>query len=182
MKQRLAFALMLAFGILIVSSVPAFAAEPVVVIDTDKPELGPAASTSYLAWFVWVPGPDAHANVWAQAIGDDAPFRVNLPGSSAFTGGIDGSTLVYQLSEPMDAKPDLAMLDLETRTKLDVPDGVDTPRAEYAPTISGAHLLFGRGSATAALSCCSTQRRVSHRSCTRRQIPTSGTSTSSRPR
>ena len=37
---------------MVVSAVPAFAAEPVVVVATDATELKPAASTTYLAWFV----------------------------------------------------------------------------------------------------------------------------------
>jgi hypothetical protein len=85
------------------------------------------------------------AAVWVQPIGSDEAFRVNPPGTFAFTGGVDGSTMVYQLSDPREAKPDLAMMDLDTRTALDVPEGVNTRRVEYAPTISGDHILFGRG-------------------------------------
>jgi hypothetical protein len=125
-----------------VSAASALAVEPVVVVATDKPELGPAASTTYLAWFVF--SPKFHANVRAQAIGSDTSFRVNPRGTSAFTGGIEGSTLIYQLSTS-GKKPDLAMVDLSTRTDLDVPDGVNTNAAEFAPSISGSHLLFGRG-------------------------------------
>ena len=142
MKVRLLLALVCALGAVMVEATPALAVEPVVVVATDKPELGPAASTTYLAWFVF--GANFHANVRAQAIGSDTSFRVNPKGTEAFTGGIEGSTFIYQLSA-LDEKPDLAMVDLSTRTDLDVPDGVNTNAAEFAPSISGAHLLFGRG-------------------------------------
>jgi hypothetical protein len=78
-----------------------------------------------------------------MAIGDDSSFRVNPKGTGAVTGGIDGSTLIYEWFSP-DRKSDLAMVDLSTRTELDVPDGVNTNTGEFSPSISGSHLLFGR--------------------------------------
>jgi hypothetical protein len=128
------------------SATPAHAVEPVVVVATDAVEVGPMASTTYLSWTVVdferrVP----RAAVWVEAIGSDEPFRVNPPGTFAFTGGIDGSTMVYQISDPTPVKPDIAMMDLDTRTAIEVPDGINTRRAEYAPTISGNHILFARG-------------------------------------
>ena len=142
MKARLLLALACALVTFVASAAPALAVEPVVVVDTDKPEIGPAASTTYLAWFVVTP--NFHPNVRAQAIGDDTSFRVNAKGTSAVTGGIDGSTMIYQWFTS-DHKPDLAMIDLSTRTALDVPEGVNTNAAEFGPSISGSHLLFGRG-------------------------------------
>lgn len=142
MKARLLLALACAFGTLVVSATSALAVEPVVVVNTDKPEIGPTASMTYLAWFVYTP--NFHPNVRAQAIGDDTSFRVNPVGTGAYTGGIDGSTLIYQWFSS-DHKPDLAMVDLATQAELDVPGGVNTNASEYAPSISGSHLLFGRG-------------------------------------
>lgn len=142
MKARLILVLALASGTITASAIPAFAVEPVVVVATDKTEVGPAASTTYLAWIVF--GRHGHPNVWAEAIGSDAPFRVNPKGATAFTGGIEGSTLVYELST-QDQKADVVMVDLSTQTELDVPDGVNTDAREFSPSISGTHLLFGRG-------------------------------------
>ena len=142
MKVRLPLALACALGTTLVSATPALAVDPVVVVATDRPDIGPAASTTYLAWTVV----SRHfQNVRAQAIGSDTSFRVNPKGTNAVTGGIDGSTLVYQLFSPDYKKSDLALIDLSTRTNLDVPDGVNTDAYEYSPSISGTHLLFGRG-------------------------------------
>lgn len=125
---------------LLVGSGAAFAVDPVVVVATDKPELGPAASEDYLAWFV----PTRHgSNVWARALDGGEAFRVNPPGTVAFTGGIEGSILVYQVAGP-DENPDLAMVDLATGAELDVPEGINTRRGEGSPSISGDHILFGR--------------------------------------
>jgi len=142
MKVRLPLGLACALGTTLVSATPALAVDPVVVVATDRPESGPAASTTYLAWTV-ISGD--FQNVRAQAIGSDTSFRVNPKGRNAVTGGIDGSTLVYELFLPDYESSDLALIDLSTRTNLDVPDGVNTDAWEYSPSISGTHLLFGRG-------------------------------------
>jgi hypothetical protein len=55
MKARLQVSVACALGIFLVTASPAFAVEPVVVVDTDKPELGPTASTEFLAWVVLTP-------------------------------------------------------------------------------------------------------------------------------
>jgi hypothetical protein len=142
MKARLLLALGCTLGVLVATAAPAVAVEPVVVVDTDKPEVGPAASTTYLAWIVFS-GKNLNPSIRAEAIGSDASFRVNPKGTGAFTGGIDGSTLIYeQFTETQ--KSDLMMVDLSTQTQLEVPDGVNTDAVEFSPSISGSHLLFGR--------------------------------------
>jgi hypothetical protein len=142
MKVRLLMALACALGTIMVSATLALAVEPVVLVDTDRPELGPVASTTFLAWFVF--SPNFHSSVRAQATGSDTSFRVNPKGTNAFTGGIDGSTLIYEIQVPGE-KDDIAMVDLATQTDLDVPDGINTNGHEYSPGISGSHILFGRG-------------------------------------
>src|SRR5512132_1266279 len=114
MKARVLLALACALGTFVDSAAPAVAAEPVIVVDTDKPEIGPAASTTYLAWIVITA--NGHPNVRAMAIGDDTSFRVNPKGTGAFTGGIDGSTLIYERFTP-DRQSDRAVVDLSTRTE-----------------------------------------------------------------
>src|SRR5919198_737218 len=130
-----------AFGMLAATAGPAFAVEPVAVVATaDKVEIAPAASTAYLAWMRL--SPRYHTSVWAEATGSNTPFRVNPKGTQAGTGGIDGSTLIYSLLSNGDS--DLAMMDLSTRTAMDVPDGLNTNFREYDPSISGSQILFAR--------------------------------------
>ena len=144
MNARLQLALACALGLLLATAAPAFAVEPVVIVDTDKPELGPAASTEFLAWVELTPrGKGFHPNVRAEAIGSAASFRVNPQGTSAFTGGIDGSTFIYERFSKTE-KSDLSMIDLSTKTELEVPAGINTSAVEFSPSISGSHLLFGR--------------------------------------
>lgn len=142
MRARQLAAIACVVGTVLATATPAFAVEPVVVVDTDKPEIGPAASTTYLAWIV-ITGRNFHPNVRAQAVGEDTSFRVNPQGTGAFTGGIDGSTLIYERFAEGE-NSDLAMVDLSTQTELDVPDGVNTDAVEFSPSISGSLLLFGR--------------------------------------
>ena len=142
MKARLPLGLCLAFVMLVAMAGPAVAVEPVVVVDTDKPEVGPAASTTYLAWIVFS-GKNLNPNIRAEAIGSDTSFRVNPQGTFGFTGGIDGSTLIYE-QFTANQNSDLVMVDLSTQTELAVPDGINTDAVEFSPSISGSHLLFGR--------------------------------------
>jgi hypothetical protein len=140
MKARPLLVSVLTLVSLLIGSGAAFALEPIVVVATDKSELGPAASEDFLAWFV----PTRHgSNVWAQALDGGEAFRVNPPGTVAFTGGIEGSILVYQVAGRGE-NPDLAMVDLATGVELDVPEGINTRRGEGSPSISGDHILFGR--------------------------------------
>jgi outer membrane protein assembly factor BamB len=142
MKARLVLALACALGTFVATAAPAFAVEPIVVVDTDKPEVGPAASTTYLAWIVFS-GKKLNPNIRAEAIGSDTSFRVNPQGTFGFTGGIDGSTLIYEQFTATQ-NSDLVMVDLSTQTELAVPDGINTDAVEFSPSISGSHLLFGR--------------------------------------
>ena len=134
MKARTVLALVFMLGSIAASAVPTFAVEPVVVVATEKTELRPGASTGYVAWFVF-DRHFSHVNVWAEAIGSDAPFRVNPKGTTAFTGGIEGTTLVYELR----------LL------------GVDTiGHVRSRPTSRGRTWCSVARSHTAARSCCST--------------------------
>jgi hypothetical protein len=142
MKVRLLLALVCSFGTIIVSATPALAVEPVVVVNTERPEIGPAASTTFLAWVVY--SPRFNPFVRAQAIGRDTSFRVNPRGTGAYTGGIDGSTLLYQQFVLGEHGSDLVMVDLSTRTELTLPEGVNTNASEFSPNLSGSRLLFGR--------------------------------------
>jgi hypothetical protein len=138
MRVRLLLALACALGTFVATATPAFAVEPVVVVDTNRHEVGPAASTTFLAWTVY-PRRPAKVNIRAREIGSDTSFRVNPPGTFAESSGIDGSTLIYDT-----IFGDLAMLDLATQTELEVPDEVNTNAAEFSPRISGSRLLFVR--------------------------------------
>jgi hypothetical protein len=140
-KARPLLALSCALGTLVVTASPAVAVEPVVVVNTESEERAPAASTTFLAWQVL--SPRFNSNVRAQAIGDDTSFRVNPKGTQAFTGGIDGSMLLYGQAVPGEDS-DLVLVDLATQTELELPDGVNSNAEEFSPSISGSHLLFGR--------------------------------------
>ncbi|HJS27106.1 MAG TPA: hypothetical protein VJ913_08285 [Actinomycetota bacterium] len=63
----------------------------------------------------------------------------------AATGGISGSTLVYQryrIAPSVDS--DLRFFDLESRTHTAAPTGLNTFHWEYGPSLSGDRLLYGR--------------------------------------
>jgi hypothetical protein len=58
-------------------------------------------------------------------------------------GGLDGTTLVYQLIRGK--RSNLAFYDVATRRALHTPAALTTKAWEWSPTISGHEILFGRG-------------------------------------
>ncbi|MEX2407035.1 MAG: hypothetical protein WD834_06820 [Actinomycetota bacterium] len=130
---------LLAATMLTVSASSAAAAED--VIATAARETDPAASTTHIAWTVVT---RRGQNVYAKPL-DGSRFRVNAQGMNGATGGIDGTTLVYQeyIHEP-DPVSDLHFLDLESGVISDPPAAVNTGDWEHSPGLSGDKLLFGR--------------------------------------
>jgi hypothetical protein len=115
---------------------------------TTAHEQAPAASVN---WFAWTQRPFAHpgrVKVYAQAMPYTVtqPFRVNPAGTTAWTGGIDGNTLVYQLVN--NNRSNIRLFDLGLKT--DAPaTPVNTRQWEWHPTISTDSaneqwILFGR--------------------------------------
>jgi hypothetical protein len=118
-------------------------AAPIAVKATAWSEVSPAAAGE---WFAWSRGQERSPSpydVWAQRIGARA-FRVNPLDTQAYTGGIDGDRLVYQLIPVLD-RSDLRLYDLVRRRHLPLPRGVNSRRWECCGTLSGDWLLFSRG-------------------------------------
>lgn len=140
MKVRAALVAVCALVAVAVSTTPAGAVTPVVVVATPKIETTPEASTAFLAWTQSPVNSYSTSSVKAESIGG-TPFSVTSKGTFAFTGGIDGSTLIYT---EYSQSGDIALFDLATKTALPVPAGVNTKANEEALGISGSHLLFAR--------------------------------------
>ena len=143
MKARLLLGLACTLGMLVATAAPAVAVEPVVVVDTDKPEIGPAASTTYLACC-----PALGQEPQSEHPRRSDRLRCVVPGESERDRCFHGrhrwlhARTDEQFTETQ--KSDLMMVDLSTQTQLEVPDGVNTDAVEFSPSISGSHLLFGR--------------------------------------
>ena len=67
---------------------------------------------------------------------------INAPGTEGFSGGIDGTTIVY--SERDGTNQHLKLFDLATGQRSDIP-ALDTAAPDSHPTISGPWILFTRG-------------------------------------
>src|SRR5947209_4695313 len=98
-----------------------------------------SAGVANIAYAQSRPGHPGQFDVYVKPAGQPR-YKVNARGE-AFAGGIDGNTLIYQSIR--NGQSDLRLFDLATHTR-SVPAGVNTRRAEYAPTISGSWILFGR--------------------------------------
>jgi len=115
---------------------------PVPVKAGPRNEVAPAAGGDYFAWAKSRRGRPNVYDVWAQR-GTETPFKVNSRGTTGWTGGFGGSRLVYQQVRG-GRQSDIRFFDVQTRRRSQ-PSGVNTKRWEWAPTISGDWLLFGRG-------------------------------------
>jgi hypothetical protein len=123
----------------------AAATAPAPVKAGPRNEVGPAATDD---WFVWSKSREPRTSpfdLYAEQTGH-AAFKVNPRNTQAYAGGIDGTTLVYQLIRGNLAdRSDLRLYDLTARHLLPMPSGVNTSRWECCASLSGGWLLFSRG-------------------------------------
>jgi hypothetical protein len=111
------------------------------VLTTPRDEIQPAASD---AWLAWAQNSAAHPHLFSAYARHNggSRFRVNHAGTQGFAGGIDGNTLAYQQINR--GQSNIKLFSLPTQVRRNPPTGVNTPRWEWSPTISGSWMLFGR--------------------------------------
>jgi hypothetical protein len=134
---------------LVAVAVAGGATAPIAVKATARDEFGPAASGEWFAWSRGRAKEPSPLDLYVQRAGGRA-FRVNKRSVQAYAGGIDGTTLVYQVIRgALATGSDLRLYDLARRRHKPVPAGIDTESWECCGTISGDWLLFSRGRAYA---------------------------------
>jgi hypothetical protein len=107
-------------------------------------EVAPSASDGYLVWTADSEKRRRRYNSYALADGGDS-VRINPPGTQGPSASIHGDTIVYQEDTRNDE--DLWFFDLVTETRSAPPRGVNTPKFEFEPSLSGNWLLFTRTNA-----------------------------------
>jgi hypothetical protein len=125
-----------------VSGAASLSTSPVPVKASARNELTPAAGTGFFTWAKSRRGHPHSYDVWAEQQGQPA-FKVNALRTSAFGGGVDGTTLVYQ--QLKNSNSDIRLFDLAARRRTSAPAGVNTANWEWGPSVSGEWLLFFRG-------------------------------------
>jgi hypothetical protein len=144
-KRNFAVVAIAAVSVALSTSFAIAASAPVAVKTSSRNEIAPAAAGDWFAWSRSRGKRESPFDVFAQQTGS-LPFKVNPKGTQAFTGGIDGTTLVYQLIRGRHgARSDLRLYDLATRRELPMPASVNSPRWECCATISGGWILYNRG-------------------------------------
>ncbi|HXJ66675.1 MAG TPA: hypothetical protein VNN79_23190 [Actinomycetota bacterium] len=128
---------------LLVGAVPASASQPAAVIHSQLQERGPAGGGGYLFWLQNSVADPNHSVLFAKKSGRPK-FRVNAPNTQGWSGGIDGSTLVYQQTNMASTKSDLFLFNLATKMRTKLPPAVNTPAWEFWPSMSGDFITFGR--------------------------------------
>jgi hypothetical protein len=119
------------------------AAAPVPVKTSSRNEISPAGGGGFFTWAKSRRGHPHLYDTWAQQEGQSTAVKVNAPGTVGFGGGIDGTRFVYQQVRGFNS--DLRLFDLTTGRRSNMPPGINTARWEWAPTLSGDWLQFGRG-------------------------------------
>jgi hypothetical protein len=104
-------------------------------------EHDPSAATPYLAWAQNSRAHPQHFDYFAR-VGNAPRFRVNRSGTQAHGGGVSGTLLTFQ--QIRGGQADIKLFDLTSKTRMNPPSGVNTPRFEWRPSVSGDWLLFGR--------------------------------------
>jgi hypothetical protein len=107
-------------------------------------EESPAVGLRAVAWSQNRSPTVGRYDVWLRLEGSRA-FKVNAQGTEGFPGGIDGTTLVFQQSDEANTDSDLWLYDLTTRTRRKLGRLLNTEEWEWAPSIAGNWILFGRG-------------------------------------
>jgi hypothetical protein len=135
---------------LLVGATAASAGTPTDVKATANDELFGSGNADYFAW-TFVSRRDPHVyRVKVQPTGGD-PFSLNTRGRR-FSGDMDpnGTVLPYSriLGRGDSRTDDIFLYDMEARTDVAVPDGINTGKNEFFPAISGNHMTFLRRSAT----------------------------------
>jgi hypothetical protein len=145
MRRRPRIALVAVAAAVTAVAAAAAAGPPVAVKASKRNETAPAGGGDWFAWSKSRANYGSPSDVWAQHLSEPS-FKVNPRNTQAYTGGIDGTRLVYQVLFRSGAGgSDLRLYDLQTRRHTPLPAGVNTSRWECCPTLSGDWLLFNRG-------------------------------------
>jgi hypothetical protein len=146
LRRKRKLALVAVAALAVTTTAVLAASTPVPVKKSARNELAPAAGDEWFAWSRSRQRRPRVYDVFAQQTGQSA-FKVNPRGTAAYSGGIDGTMLVYQLVRGNRTRSDLRLYDLATRRHQPVPAGINTAKWECCPTISAGWILFDRGGA-----------------------------------
>jgi hypothetical protein len=146
-KRKLAIVATAVAGLVLTTAAALAASTPVPVKTGPRNEFAPAAGDDWFAWSQSRRQRPRLFDVFAQQTGR-AAFKVNPKGTLAYTGGIDGATLVYQLIRGgLGGRSDLRLFDLTTHRQQPIPPGINTANWECCGTMAGGWILFSRGAA-----------------------------------
>lgn len=168
MRRTVSMTVVSALALALITVTAADAGQPQKVFATRAHEFGQSAVNGAIAWAVDRPVDD-YTYAAKVKLGTDPAFRVNPPDTTVEMGGLDlgnplaNVLLAYSRSRPIHERQwDIHLYDVEARSELPVPAGVNTDtKREGSPSVSGDYLLFERGS----------ERCSARRSCSIRSAP-----------
>lgn len=152
MRRIVSMTMVSALALALTTVTAADAGQPQKVFATRAHEFGQSAVNGAIAWAVDRPVDD-YTYAAKVKLGTDPAFRVNPPDTTVEMGGLDlgnplaNVLLAYSRSRPIHERQwDIHLYDVEARSQLAVPAGVNTDtKREGSPSVSGDYLLFERG-------------------------------------
>jgi hypothetical protein len=105
-------------------------------------ELAGAADGDWIGWSEAPADAGGHYVAMAAESGGD-PITLSVPGRQAFVTGIEGTTAVFQQTDPSGSS-NIYRYDLVHGSRTKFGPAVNTPGFEYHATLSQGRLLFGR--------------------------------------
>jgi hypothetical protein len=130
-----------AIAVAMISSVAQAGTTEVVLNQPGINEHNSSVADGYLVWTANTEARPSREDSYVMAAGGPA-VRINPAGTHSHGAAIDGTTIVYE--EATREGTDLWFFDAVTQLRAPVPDGVNTPKVEYRPSLSGDWLLFTR--------------------------------------
>ena len=113
------------------------------VVDGPANQTLPFSSGSYLVWTQNEPGARNDYNAFIRPIGGGPKTQINARGDG-FTGSFDlgTDTMIYQQAQRQ--RSDLFLYDAVAGTRTGLPSRINSKHWEWAPRLSGTHILFAR--------------------------------------
>lgn len=112
------------------------------VLNASATEIEPSVGDGYFGWAQASNAHPKHFNVFAKPDGGSR-FKVNADGTTGFASDIDSTTFVFSQRSGKRAG-NIRFFDLDSKTPVSVPAGVNTRLLETGGKLAGGDLLFGR--------------------------------------
>jgi len=125
---------------------PALAGTPVEVKATNANEWLGSGNADYFAWTQASAAHPRAVGAWyePQPVGSGSPTRLNASGDKGWAGQIDDATDQLPWQRIHNDQSDVRLQDVSTSSNVPLPDGINTSKWEWGPSLSEGNFVFAR--------------------------------------